>query len=116
MNPGERMADFEYVQAATTTDSEASAAELARSAVEARVAACAQVVGPIASTYRWQGAVETTQEWQVVFKTTAASYQDLESHLRAHHGYDVPEIIVVPILAGNPAYLAWIAAETTRDA
>lgn len=107
------MTGFEYVQAITTTDTETSASALARSAVEARLAACAQVIGPITSTYRWQGAIETAQEWQVVLKTTAASYPDLEAHLRAEHGYDVPEIVMVPIAAGNPAYLAWITAETT---
>jgi periplasmic divalent cation tolerance protein len=109
------MADFEYVQAITTTDTEEAAAALARSAVEARLAACAQVIGPITSVYRWQGKVATAREWQVVFKTTASSYRDLEALLRAEHGYDVPEIVMVPIAAGDPAYLAWVAAETRSE-
>jgi periplasmic divalent cation tolerance protein len=52
------MAEVHHVQVATTVDSEVAAAELARSAVEARVAACGQVVGPIKSVYRWQGKIE----------------------------------------------------------
>ncbi|MCC3765624.1 divalent-cation tolerance protein CutA [Glycomyces sp. TRM65418] len=108
------MTEFEYVQAVTTIGTEEAATALAASAVEARLAACAQVTGPVTSTYRWEGELETAKEWQVVFKTTAASYQDLEFHIKAEHGYDVPEIIVTPIVTGNPAYLEWLRAETTR--
>jgi periplasmic divalent cation tolerance protein len=107
---GERMS--EYVQAITTTDSERGAAALARGAVEARLAACAQVHGPMSSTYWWRGEVETATEWQVVLKTTAAAYPALEAHLKAAHGYEIPEVVMVPITAGNPDYLAWIDQET----
>jgi periplasmic divalent cation tolerance protein len=106
------MPDYSYAQAVTTTDSEEAASALARSAVEARVAACAQVVGPIKSTYWWEGKVETAGEWYVVFKTTAERYPALEAHIREHHGYDVPEIVLMPIVAGNPAYLEWVTTET----
>jgi periplasmic divalent cation tolerance protein len=102
----------EYCQVVTTTDAWEVADALARGAVESRVAACAQVAGPVASTYWWEGAVETAEEWQVVFKTTVASYPGLEEYIRAHHGYDVPEILCLPVTAGNPAYLAWVTAET----
>lgn len=108
------MADFECVQAITTIDKQVKAAALARSVVEARLAACAQVHGPIASTYWWQGKVETAWEWQVVFKTTAAAYPALEAHVKSAHDYDLPEVIMVPIATGSPAYLEWIKAETTR--
>jgi periplasmic divalent cation tolerance protein len=107
--------DYTHAQATTTVDTEEAAHSLARSAVEARVAACAQVLGPISSTYWWEGKVDTSQEWYVVFKTTADSYPDLETHIKASHSYDVPEIIVTPIVAGNPAYLDWITAETSRS-
>lgn len=108
------MVDHRHVQAVTTTDSEEAAQALSRSAVEARLAACGQVVGPIKSTYWWEGKVETAQEWYVVFKTTTERYPALEAHLRERHGYDVPEIIVTPIVAGNPAYLDWVTAETSQ--
>jgi periplasmic divalent cation tolerance protein len=96
----------------TTVDSRAVADRLAWSTVEARLAACAQVTGPIQSTYWWQGAVEQAEEWMLVLKTTEQRYPALEAHLRGAHPYDVPEIICVPVTAGNPAYLSWIAAET----
>ncbi|SCF50019.1 divalent cation tolerance protein [Micromonospora matsumotoense] len=106
------MADYQHAQAVTTTDSRDAAEALARSAVEARVAACAQVSGPISSTYWWEGQVENAEEWYVVFKTTAERYAALEEHIREHHTYDVPEVVLLPILAGNPAYLAWVSEET----
>ncbi|MFG2296999.1 divalent-cation tolerance protein CutA [Streptomyces sp. NPDC048603] len=95
----------------TTVDSAEGAAALARGAVEARLAACAQISGPVTSVYRWQGAVETAQEWQVLFKTTAERYPALEAALAAGHPYDTPEIIATPVAGGGAGYLAWVAAE-----
>ncbi|MFD7228202.1 divalent-cation tolerance protein CutA [Streptomyces sp. NPDC059881] len=100
----------------TTTDSAAKAEELARGAVEARLAACAQISAPVTSVYHWQNAIETSEEWQILFKTTEACYEALESHLLAHHDYDTPEIIATPVVRGSAAYLEWIAAQTTATA
>ncbi|WP_117214756.1 divalent-cation tolerance protein CutA [Allorhizocola rhizosphaerae] len=102
----------EHCQVVTTTDSREAADSLASGAVRARVAACAQVIGPITSTYWWQGAMESAQEWQIVFKTTTGRYAELEAHIRTRHGYDVPEILCTPVTGGNPAYLAWVTEET----
>jgi periplasmic divalent cation tolerance protein len=96
----------------TTTDSAEKAQALARGAVEARLAACAQIGGPVTSVYRWQGALETAEEWQVLFKTTAARYEALEAHLRKTHDYDTPEIIATPVVRGSADYLAWVTDET----
>jgi periplasmic divalent cation tolerance protein len=104
---------MEIYQVVTTVDSAQAAQALAESAVRARVAACAQVDGPLTSTYWWRGQVETAQEWRVTFKTTAVRYAQLEAHVRAHHGYDVPEILGTAVVAGNPDYLRWIADETS---
>ena len=84
-----------FVQVVTTVGSREAADALARSAVEARVAACAQVLGPVTSTYWWEGAVQSSQEWMVTFKT--AVYATLEEHIKRLHDYDVPEIIATPI-------------------
>lgn len=92
----------------TTTDSLEAARALARSAVEARLAACAQVSGPIESVYRWEGRIEQAQEWTVVFKSPASAYPRLEAHLSEHHTYDVPEIVATQISEGHPAYLSWV--------
>jgi periplasmic divalent cation tolerance protein len=99
-------------QVLTTTDSRDAAQQIARAVVEARVAACAQVVGPIVSTYWWNGVVETTEEWQILMKTTAERYAALEAAIRQAHNYDVPEIIAMPITDGDADYLSWVDAET----
>jgi periplasmic divalent cation tolerance protein len=96
----------------TTVDSAEVAAQLSQMAVEARLAACGQVSGPITSTFWWDGALDTAPEWTVVFKTTDDALPALLDHLRANHPYDVPEILVTPVVGGNPDYLAWVARST----
>lgn len=101
-----------YVQVTTTTDSRAEAAELARSAVAERLVACAQLVGPIASTYWWEDEIESAEEWMVVFKTSADRFEELASLIAEGHSYDTPEIIATPVVAGSMDYLAWITEQT----
>lgn len=102
----------ERVRVETTTDTRASAGAIARSAIEHRVAACAQVVGPITSFFRWENEVQEDEEWMVVLKTAADRLSDLTAHLLEVHPYDVPEVISVPIDGGNPEYLSWLTDET----
>ncbi|RST07633.1 divalent cation tolerance protein CutA [Streptomyces sp. WAC05374] len=97
----------------TTTDSAEKAQELARGAVEARLAACAQISGPVTSVYHWQNAIETSQEWQVFFKTTEECYDTLAAHIAAGHDYDTPEILALPVVRGSADYLAWLRKETS---
>ncbi|RFU83295.1 divalent-cation tolerance protein CutA [Streptomyces triticagri] len=97
----------------TTTDTEDKAAALARGAVESHLVACAQIVGPVTSVYRWEGAVETAREWQVVLKTTSSRYPELEEWIIRTHDYDVPEILATPV-TGSPDYLAWVHRECTQ--
>jgi periplasmic divalent cation tolerance protein len=97
----------------STVDDRVVAEALARSAVTARLAACAQVsAGTVDSVYRWQGEIETARETVVQFKTAADRVEALVEHVRAGHPYDVPEIVVTPVTGGNPAYLDWVRAET----
>lgn len=106
------MSDAEYLTVLTTTDSEDQARHLAESAVTARLAACAQIDGPVRSVYRWQGKIETDTEWRVLYKTTAARYAELEAHIKFVHSYDTPEIIATPISTGSDEYLSWLRVET----
>jgi periplasmic divalent cation tolerance protein len=108
-----RVTDYRYCQVVTTTDSRQRAEVLARGAVEARLAACAQIVGPITSVFWWEQAVDTAQEWQVWCKTTTPAYAALAEHLRAAHTYDVPEILCLPVTAGHQPYLDWLDTETS---
>jgi periplasmic divalent cation tolerance protein len=89
-----------------------SALGLARELIEARCAACVNVLGGCTSVYRWQGATETAEEVPVLIKTRADLYGAVEQVIRARHPYELPEIIAVPVTRGLPAYLAWVATET----
>lgn len=100
------MAD--YLQIQTTAGSEEEAERIGAALVERRLAACVQVVGPIASHYRWQGSLERSTEWMCVAKTSTARYAELEGAIRELHSYEEPEIVATPIVAGSAGYLAWI--------
>jgi periplasmic divalent cation tolerance protein len=101
-----------YLQVQTTTDSRAEAMELARAAVEARLAACGQVAGPVASTYWWNDELERSEEWFVFLKLPADRYDELAAFLAERHSYDEPEILATPIVSGSASFLAWIRDET----
>src|SRR5260370_11097372 len=108
------MADLEvrYLQVQTTTDSRAEAMELSHAAVEARLAACAQVAGPVASMYWWDGALERTEEWLVLLKLPADLYDELAAFITERHSYDEPEIVALPIVAGSAAHPHSLRRET----
>jgi len=91
-------------------DSE-SAFNLARAVVHLRLAACANVLSPATSFYRWEGREEQATEYPVLIKSTRAQYANLERAIRERHPYTVPEIIAWPVEAGLPEYLAWVEAE-----
>ncbi len=101
------------VQVSTTLPDEALAQQLGKQLVEERLAACAQIVGPVSSTYWWQGRIEQAREWYCHLKTTAVVSAELSRRIRELHPYEVPEIIVVSIIEGNSSYFQWIA-ETVR--
>ena len=102
----------QFLQVQTATDSRAEAVELAQAAVESRLAACAQVAGPIASTYWWEDGLEKAEEWLIMLKLPADRFDELADFLAERHSYDDPEIIATPIVAGSQSYLDWLSEET----
>jgi periplasmic divalent cation tolerance protein len=89
-----------------------SAFNLARELVSLRLAACANVLAPATSFYRWEGREEQATEVPVLIKSTRERYPALEAYIRSHHPYSVPEIIAWPIELGSAPYLAWIEQES----
>src|SRR3954471_21968970 len=90
----------------------ASAQVLARALIEARLAACVTIGAPSDSLYHWRGEIEMAQEIEVKIKTVDHLYCAVEAAIRAHHPYELPEILAVPIVHGSAPYLDWIIAET----
>ena len=102
----------DIVQLTTTIDSKSRAIQLAETIVAERLAACAQVQGPIESVYRWHGKIDVATEWYGHFKTTKLLVEHLRTRVVKLHPYEIPEVIVVPILDGYPPYVDWGASET----
>ena len=101
----------DYIQISTTTEHKEDAQKIARKVVEKRLAACAQVIGPITSTYWWEGKIEEETEWLCVMKSRNGMTGELEKTITDIHPYEVPEIIGVPIVAGSQNYLEWLERE-----
>ncbi|MFN2500895.1 MAG: divalent-cation tolerance protein CutA [Pyrinomonadaceae bacterium] len=85
-----------------------AAEELARRIVEARLAACVQVLPAMTSVYLWQGDVQREAEHLLLIKTSAASYPRLEEFITENHSYSVPEIVAVQADKVSAAYLSWL--------
>jgi len=105
--------DDALVVLSTVPARDGHAERLARLLVEAGVAACVNVLGPVRSIYRWNGELCDDLEQQLVIKTRVGRYAALEELLRNEHPYDVPEILALPVAAGGASYLAWLRAHTS---
>jgi periplasmic divalent cation tolerance protein len=96
----------------TTLPDAESASKLARDLVAVRLAACVNVLPPCRSYYRWKGDIQEDGEVPLFIKTTAELYPALETYLKQHHPYELPEILALDVAAGLPDYLRWVAQST----
>lgn len=101
------MAEEVLVVLTTWPDAEKARAA-ARTLVEEKLAACANIMPGVESIFRWEGKVETSAEVMMVLKTTIARYQAMETRILALHPYEVPEIVVLRVTDGLPKYLRWV--------
>lgn len=99
-----------YVTASSRTEAES----LARLLVEERLAACANVIERITSFYWWEGEVQSGEEAVRIAKTRRDMVEDLVAAVKRMHSYSCPCVVALPIVAGNPDFLNWIAAETAE--
>ncbi|MBX9604081.1 MAG: divalent-cation tolerance protein CutA [Bryobacteraceae bacterium] len=95
----------------TTCDSQDAAAGLARRLVEARVAACVNIVPGISSVYHWQGRIEQAAEWLLLIKSSRELFEELKRELSVAHTYEVPEVLALPVIDGSAGYLEWLERE-----
>ncbi|MDF1520179.1 MAG: divalent-cation tolerance protein CutA [Brevefilum sp.] len=100
-----------YCVILTTTGSQEEANHLSELLVHEKLAACVQRF-PITSTYTWEGKLTRDSEWLLLIKTRSEKFKEIESLILTHHSYNVPEIIQLPVKAGNPGYLTWIDDNT----
>ena len=97
-----------------TAPGEEEAAKIARALVEAKLAACVNIISNIRSIYTWQGNIEDDSELLLIIKTRKSLFDDLSAKVRDLHSYDLPEVIALPIVAGSKEYLKWIGESTGK--
>jgi periplasmic divalent cation tolerance protein len=95
-----------------TVPSEEEGLRLVRGLVEDRLVACGQVGAPITSVYRWEGELREAAEHPVTCKTTAALADRVVEAVADRHSYDVPEVLVAPVIASTSAYAEWVRDQT----
>jgi periplasmic divalent cation tolerance protein len=92
------------------------ARRIASALVGAREAACVNIVSGLVSIYRWQGKDCESREWLMLIKSSAERFEAVRARIRSMHPYQVPEVIVLPIVAGDTDYLRWIAEQLGTNA
>ena len=106
------MAKPAYLVVFITTSSYEEARKIADALVDLKKAACVNIVPRVNSLFRWKGKIEDVEESLMVVKTRAELFPDVVSTVKSIHSYEVPEIIALPIIEGNPDYLTWLKEET----
>lgn len=104
----------EIVVLTTVADAELGR-RIAAALVEAGEAACVNIIPGIRSIYRWEGKVCDEGEFLLVIKTVAERFEAVRSRIRDLHSYEVPEIIAIPVRAGDPAYLGWLSSQVSGN-
>ena len=102
------------IVALSTVGTAEDAERIARALVERGLAACVNVVPGVTSIYRWKGKLETEEERLLVIKTRADGFEALRAALVAHHPYEVPVVLALPVAAGHAPYLEWLDAGVER--
>lgn len=98
-------------QVTTTAGTREVAERIAVELVDLRLAACAQVSGPIGSTYRWEGKIENAEEWVCTAKTRRGLLPAIRDVLKRLHPYELPELVATPIVDGSEDYLKWLTEQ-----
>jgi periplasmic divalent cation tolerance protein len=95
-----------------TTENQEEAVRIGEEMVNAKLAACANIIAGIQSIYRWKGKVVKAEEVLLILKSTKSRYRALEKAVRAIHTYETPEIIALPVKEGLDQYIGWVKSET----
>ena len=106
------MTDTHAMLAKTMCSSKAEALAISRALLDARLIACANVLGPVESLFRWKGKIENDHEYMLLMKTQCKHIPEITATVNRLHSYELPELSAFPITAGAPDYIKWIVEET----
>lgn len=104
----------QYIQVSTTVAKKSDAERIAEELSNKKLSACAQIIGPITSVFRWKDKTVKAKEWLCVVKTEKSKYKKVEKAILEMHPYELPEIIATPIIAGSRDYFKWMQKECSR--
>ena len=104
-----------HIQVITAAPKKEEAEKIAKKLVEKRLAACVQIIAPVASIYRWEEEIVTGEEWLCLIKTSRKLFDRVERTILEIHPYEVPEILAMPVVAGNSKYLDWLDSVTINS-
>lgn len=91
-----------------TTANKQEAEKIAQHLLEARLIACANILGPISSHFRWSGKIERAEEYLLLMKSRGDLFEKIAEEVKALHSYEVPEVIALQVVKGSKDYLAWL--------
>jgi periplasmic divalent cation tolerance protein len=98
----------DYAVVLVTAKDSAEAQKIANALLEKKLIACANLISGVQSLFWWEGKIDQAQEVLLVLKTKVSQVSEITKNVKALHSYDVPEVIALPIVAGNEDYLKWI--------
>ncbi len=99
-----------YIIVMVTTASKQEAEKIAQRVLNERLIACANIIGPVSSLFHWSGKIEKAEEYLIFMKSRKDLFEKLAENVKALHSYQVPEIIVLPVIGGLKAYLDWLGS------
>jgi periplasmic divalent cation tolerance protein len=99
-----------YVIVMVTTSSKKEAEKIAQRLLDERLIACANIMGPVSSLFRWSGKMDKAEEYLIIMKSRKDLFEKLAETVKALHSYEVPEILALPIVAVSKAYLDWLGS------
>jgi periplasmic divalent cation tolerance protein len=99
-----------YVIVIVTTSSKQEAEKIAQHLLDQRLIACANIIGPVSSLFHWSGKIERAEEYLMLLKSRKDLFEQLAETVKALHSYEVPEILVLPVVGGSEAYLGWLGS------
>ncbi len=103
-----RFLDNNYIIILVTTSGKQEAEKIVQNLLENKLIACANIIGPVSSVFRWSGKIEKAEEYLALMKTRKDLFEKVEAAVKALHSYEVPEILAIPIVEGSKAYLKWL--------